>query len=87
VGDLDDGFFVEDDGPGIEPDRHEEVFEAGHSTTAGGSGLGLRIVADVVDEHGWSVTVTDGTDGGARFEFTGTDVGSQDDPETGREEP
>ncbi|AUV83414.1 hypothetical protein C2R22_18650 [Salinigranum rubrum] len=85
VGDLDDGFFVEDDGPGIEPDRHGEVFEAGYSTSARGNGLGLRIVADVADEHGWSVTVTDGTDGGARFEFTGTDVDSQDDRGTGRE--
>ncbi len=86
VGDLDDGFFVEDDGPGIAPDRHEEVFEAGHSTSAKGNGLGLRIVADVADEHGWSVTVTDGTDGGARFEFTGTETDSRDDPEAGREE-
>jgi PAS domain S-box-containing protein len=73
VGDLPTGFFVEDDGPGIEPERRSTVFEAGYSTNTEGTGLGLRIVADVAAEHGWTVDVTGGTDGGARFEFTDTD--------------
>jgi signal transduction histidine kinase len=73
VGDLPTGFFVEDDGPGIEPERRSAVFEAGYSTNTEGTGLGLRIVADVAAEHGWAVDVTEGTDGGARFEFIDTD--------------
>ncbi len=71
VGDLPDGFWVEDDGPGIPPDRREDVFEAGYSTTDEGTGLGLNIVKEIAEAHGWSVRVTGGSEGGARFEFTG----------------
>jgi signal transduction histidine kinase len=85
VGDLPAGFFVEDDGPGIEPERRSAVFEAGYSTNTEGTGLGLLIVADVAAEHGWSVDVTEGTAGGARFEFTETDDEDGDgDAATGR---
>ena len=65
------GFFVEDDGPGIPPAEREEVFDRGHSGTAAGTGLGLAIVREVADAHGWSVRATEGTEGGARFEFEG----------------
>jgi len=73
VGDLDggDGFYVEDDGPGIPADRREDVFEAGYSTTGEGTGFGLSIVAEIVEAHGWEIGVTDAADGGARFEITG----------------
>jgi PAS domain S-box-containing protein len=71
VGELPDGVYVEDDGPGIPPDDREDVFDAGYSTTTGGTGFGLSIVEQVAAAHGWDVTVTDGTDGGARFEITG----------------
>ncbi|WP_435553178.1 ATP-binding protein [Natrinema sp. CGMCC1.2065] len=68
-----DGFYVEDDGPGIPPDERERVFESGYSS-AGGSGFGLAIVSDVVDAHGWSIRVTPGRNGGARFEVRGVTV-------------
>ena len=68
------GFFVEDDGTGIPTDSPEQLFEAGFSTGDDGTGLGLAIVRDVVDAHGWEVTVTDGSDGGARFEITGVEL-------------
>jgi signal transduction histidine kinase len=72
VGELEDGdgFFVEDDGPGIPEDERDEVFESGYSTSSGGTGVGLAIVRRIVEAHGWNVTVTEGTDGGARFEIT-----------------
>lgn len=73
VGDLDDGFFVEDDGPGIPEDDREAVFEAGYSTTTDGLGFGLSIVKQMVESHGWEISITEGTDGGARFEITGLD--------------
>ena len=71
VGDRPDGFWVEDDGPGIPPDCRENVFEAGYSTAEGGTGLGLNIVEEIAEAHGWDVAVTGGSEGGARFEFTG----------------
>ncbi len=67
------GFYVEDDGPGIPAQEREEVFASGYSTTDHGTGFGLAIVEEIVDAHGWSIAVTDGRDGGARFEITGVD--------------
>ena len=75
VGDLPSGFYVADDGPGIPADDRETVFEAGYSTTEGGTGFGLSIVKQVANAHGWTLRVTEGTDGGARFEVTGVEVG------------
>ncbi|MDR9430193.1 MAG: PAS domain S-box protein [Natronomonas sp.] len=73
VGDLDDGFYVEDDGPGIPVDERERVFEAGYSTFEEGTGFGLRIVQQIADAHGWDVAVTHGVDGGVRFSITGVE--------------
>jgi PAS domain S-box-containing protein len=73
VGDVEDGFYVEDDGPGIPEEDREAVFEAGFSTIADGTGFGLSIVEGVADAHGWTVRVTESDDGGARFEITGVD--------------
>ncbi|MFC6723334.1 sensor histidine kinase [Halobium palmae] len=66
-----DGFFVEDDGPGIPPEARELVFEGGYSTTTQGSGFGLSIVRRIAVAHGWSHTVTEGRTGGARIEISG----------------
>ncbi len=75
VGRIDDGgIFVEDTGPGIPPADREAVFEAGHTSTSGGTGFGLTIIKRIAEAHGWEVAITDGTDGGARFEFTNVDV-------------
>ena len=69
IGSLSDGFYVEDDGPGISPKRREAVLEQGVSFEEDGSGLGLAIVRAVADAHGWDVRVTESKSGGARFEF------------------
>lgn len=71
VGDLWNGFFVADDGPGIPEELRSQVFEAGFTTGETSTGLGLAIVRDVAMAHGWEVEVTDSETGGARFEFTG----------------
>lgn len=64
---------VDDDGPGIAPDRRDEVFrrftrlDAPRDRDHGGAGLGLAIVSDIVRAHGGSAEVTESTLGGARF--------------------
>ncbi len=71
VGTVEDGFYVEDDGPGIPEDRESEVFREGYTTGEDGTGLGLAVVKSVARAHGWDVRVEDGADGGARFVFEG----------------
>ncbi|PSQ57313.1 PAS domain-containing sensor histidine kinase [Halobacteriales archaeon SW_8_68_21] len=73
VGDLDGGFYVEDDGPGIPESDRDRVFEGGYTTDPDGTGFGLEIVSEVAAAHDWSVRAAEGTGGGARFEFTGVD--------------
>lgn len=65
------GFAVEDDGPGIPETQRDAVFETGFTTSEDGTGFGLSIVAEIASAHGWTVALTDGRDGGARFEFDG----------------
>lgn len=78
VGTLEDGFYVEDNGPGIPEDEREMVFEPGQTTSEDGAGFGLTIVSRIVEAHGWEVSVTEGADGGARFEVTGVELEGRD---------
>ncbi|WP_458209651.1 sensor histidine kinase [Haladaptatus sp. NG-SE-30] len=71
VGPLEDedGFFVEDDGPGIPETKRKAVFEHGYSTNEGGTGFGLAIVQSITEAHGWEITALESETGGARFEI------------------
>ncbi|WP_048076407.1 HAMP domain-containing sensor histidine kinase [Halorubrum sp. AJ67] len=69
VGRTDDEFYVADDGPGIDPDQRDAVFEPGHTTAPDGTGFGLAIVERIAEAHDWAVSVTESREGGARFEF------------------
>ncbi|MDB2265050.1 PAS domain S-box protein [Halorubrum ezzemoulense] len=71
VGAMEDGFCVADTGSGIPESARDEIFEAGYSTADDGTGFGLRIVEQIAKAHGWEVSVTESTEGGARFEITG----------------
>jgi GAF domain-containing protein len=71
VGDTENGFFVADDGRGIDDADREAVFESGYTSGADSTGLGLAIVERLATAHGWSVDVTDAEGGGARFAFGG----------------
>ena len=70
---LENGFYVEDDGPGIPPDERERIRKAGYTTAESGTGLGLSIVTRIVEAHEWYLTVTESAEGGARFEITGVE--------------
>lgn len=75
VGTLPNGFYVEDDGPGIPEEKRDKVLKEGISTREEGTGLGLSIVQSIAEAHTWDLTLTEGSEGGARFEFGG--VGAQ----------
>ncbi len=71
-----DGFYIADDGPGIPEEDRAKIFDPGYSTGSEGIGIGLAIVTEVVEAHGWSIEITDSWAGGARFEISGVNVES-----------
>ena len=73
VGVLTDGFYVDDDGPGLPEAVRENAVQADYSTRGAG-GLGLAIVQAVTRAHGGHLIITDASCGGARFELSGFDV-------------
>ena len=58
---------VEDDGPGIPPDRHGTVFKPFVTSKPAGTGLGLAICRKIVEEHGGTIGIEASRLGGARF--------------------
>ncbi|MFB6211860.1 MAG: ATP-binding protein [Halobacteriales archaeon] len=73
IGELQDGFYVADNGPGVPAEEREVIFEASYSTEEENTGFGLAIVKRIVEAHGWEIQVTDSEAGGARFEITGVE--------------
>ena len=62
---------VSDNGPGISPERHEELFEAFRSTKGQrGTGLGLAVTRKIVEEHGGRIEVRSEPKQGATFIIT-----------------
>jgi len=61
----------EDNGPGIPVDKHERIFDPFFTTkqVGEGTGLGLYIVASIVEEHSGTIRI-DKADIGARFIIT-----------------
>ena len=65
-------FAVEDDGPGIPPDRRAALLEPftrlepSRSRATGGAGLGLSIVRSLVDSHEGTLILEDAPSGGLR---------------------
>jgi len=50
--DLPLAVMIQDNGPGIPEDLQPHLFDPFVSTKAGGSGLGLALVAKIIDDHG-----------------------------------
>lgn len=77
VGELENGFYVDDNGPGISENERDDVFNAGYTTAKDGTGFGLSIVKQIADAHDWKVRVIDGSNGGACFEITGVEFAAE----------
>jgi len=85
VGETEDGFYVADDGTGVAPEDRESVFDRGYSTGDESPGFGLEIVERLVEAHGWSISLDESGDGGARFEVhTTAPNATSSDGETNR---
>ena len=64
--------IIEDNGPGVPPQMHNDLFKRffrgdANVASAGGAGLGLAIVHDIMALHGGSIRYEDSPDGGSRF--------------------
>ena len=71
VRDIEGGFAVEDDGPGLPPKIESTLFTPSFDREAG-LGLGLLIVERVVSGHEWDASVHS-DDGGTTFVFQGVE--------------
>src|ERR1700722_3539396 len=61
------GVIVEDTGPGVPPELREQIFNPFFTSKKEGVGLGLSIVAKIVDDHrGW-IRLDSDSGGGAKF--------------------
>ena len=58
---------VEDTGPGISPEFREQIFNPFVTSKKTGVGLGLSIVAKIIDDHGGSIQVVSRAGHGACF--------------------
>jgi signal transduction histidine kinase len=60
---------VEDSGPGIDPGRLNNIFDAFVTTKANGMGLGLAICRMIVHRHGGQLSASSDGKTGARVQF------------------
>jgi PAS domain S-box-containing protein len=69
-------FTVEDQGPGIEPEKLEHIFDrfqqgdASDTRALGGAGLGLALCRSIVELHGGRIWAESAVGLGSRFMFT-----------------
>jgi C4-dicarboxylate-specific signal transduction histidine kinase len=61
---------VHDMGPGIDPDRLEQVFKPFYTTKDSGVGMGLAICRSIIDTHGGRLWAEANQPRGAVFQFT-----------------
>jgi two-component system NtrC family sensor kinase len=58
---------VQDNGPGIDPDARDRIFDAFFSTKSSGMGMGLFICRSIIEAHGGHLRATPAEPGGTIF--------------------
>ena len=61
---------VRDSGPGIDPERLNQIFEAFYTTKPSGTGMGLSICRSIIHAHGGRLWVETNEPRGVVFQFT-----------------
>jgi len=65
---------VIDNGPGVPPEAHEEIFRPYVALRDHGCGLGLAIVRQIVVAHGWQIVCLANDPGGCCLQITNIDA-------------
>jgi signal transduction histidine kinase len=61
---------IRDDGPGVPPERRQEIFKPYFTTHQKGTGLGLAVVQQMVLAHGWEIECLPNEPRGAIFRIS-----------------
>jgi signal transduction histidine kinase len=61
---------IRDNGPGVPPERRQEIFKPYFTTNEKGTGLGLAVVQQIVLAHGWEIECLGNEPKGAVFRIT-----------------
>jgi len=61
---------IRDDGPGVPVERRQEIFKPYFTTQEKGTGLGLAVVQQIVQAHGWEIECFPNQPKGAIFRLT-----------------
>jgi signal transduction histidine kinase len=61
---------IQDTGPGLPPEKADQIFDAFFTTKPQGSGMGLAISKSIVESHGGRIWANGNGGRGATFHFT-----------------
>ena len=61
---------IRDNGPGVAPEHRQEIFKPYFTTQKSGTGLGLAVVQQIVQAHGWEIQCLANEPRGALFRLT-----------------
>ena len=69
-GDAEAFLEIRDNGPGVPPERRQEIFKPYFTTNQKGTGLGLAVVQQIVLAHGWEIACLPNEPKGAIFRIS-----------------